>query len=121
MEKFKFVKHTILWKFCGKLCTLDAQKVQIQEKIEFVEYTKSPKFNGKLSTLDEKNLNSLNVQYCENLMEIHVQWMYKQSGFMEKFEFAENTISRKFNAKLCTLDVQKVQSWEKFEFVECMI
>ena len=36
--------------------------------------------------------------------------MYQKSKFVEKFEFAENTISRKFNAKLCTLDVQKVQS-----------
>ena len=37
--------------------------------------------------------------------------MYKKSGFMEKFEFVEYMISWKFNEKLRTLDVQKIQIW----------
>ena len=31
--------------------------------------------------------------------------MYRRFEFMEKFEFIECTISRKFNGKLCRLDV----------------
>ena len=66
MEKFEFVKCTILWKFNGKWCTLDIQMVRIRwkfvynrctksqnsgKKIEFVENMKLLKFNRKPSML----------------------------------------------------------------------
>ena len=35
--------------------------------------------------------------------------MYKTFRFAEKFEFIECTITRKFNGKLCKLDIQMVR------------
>ena len=60
IEEFNFFECTILWKFNGKLSTLDVQQDQIREEkkkknIDFVECTKSQKFKGKLSALDEQN------------------------------------------------------------------
>ena len=42
-------------------------------------------------------------------MENYVHLIYRMSEFMEKFEFIKCTISRKFNGKLCTLEVQIVR------------
>ena len=65
------VECTISWKFNGKICTLDIQKVwireknwirriykivEIQRKIEYIRWTNSPN--------TWKNLNSLNIRYC---------------------------------------------------------
>ena len=94
VEKFEFVKCTISWKFNGNLCTLDVQNARIRRKIEFIECT---------------NLNLLNIQNHENSKENCVQQMYRKSIFVEKFKFIECTISRKFNGKLGTLDVQTVR------------
>ena len=40
---------------------------------------------------------------------------------MEKFEFDEYMISRKFYGKLWTLDLQMVQIREKIDFVQCIV
>ena len=75
--------------------------VKIQWKIEHIRCTEIPD--------SRKNQISLNGQHRENSMENCVHQMFKNCGFIEKFEFIECKILRKFYAKLCALDVQKVQ------------
>ena len=48
MEKFEFVKCTILWKFNGKWCTLDIQMVRIRWKFVYNRCTKSQNSGKKL-------------------------------------------------------------------------
>ena len=65
-----------------------------------------------------KNLNSLNVQNCENSRKNCVHQMYRQYEFVENFEFVDcvkmeieehNKLS-KLNGKLITLDVLIIQN-----------
>ena len=63
-----------------------------------------------------KNLNSLNVQNCENSRKNYVHQMYRQYEFVEKFEFVkiqmkieEHKKLSKLNGKLITLDVHIIQ------------
>ena len=115
VEKFKFIKCTISWKFNGKLCTLDVQKFRIRGKFLIHWIYEIMKINWKIFYIrwtdfpdSWKKLNSLNVWSQENSMENYVHLMYKTSGFVEKFEFIECKMSWKFDGKLCTFDLQNV-------------
>ena len=117
MEKFEFVESTIPWKFSGKLCTLDGQKVRIHRKIQIrcmyniVKIQWKTMYNRCTKSLDSfKNSNSLNVQYRENSKANSVYLMYKKSRIVKKIEFIKCTILLKFNGKLSTLNGQMIRN-----------
>ena len=81
--------------------SLNVQYHEIQWKVEYTRCTNGPD--------SWKSSNLLNVRYCENSMEIYAHLMNRMSRLMEKFKFVECTISKKFNKKLYTSDVQIVR------------
>ena len=94
----------ILWKFKGKLCTLDVQIFKICWKIRIHWVCKIVKIQMKIE--EHTKLSKLNEKV--------ITLIYRSSKFVSKFEVVKCTKSWKFNLKLCT-NVLIILIWWKFQ------